>query len=130
MASDFKIGITAESLTSLDNLTTPCPDPQWEFREYRKMVRLGDFSMRGLGPQTPVWTFPLIEAEQIAQLEVYNTGDPIYIQTKKRDGTLHIFEVLFNWIDNRQDGDHMAGFPDYRSGHVIEMPVISEVIFS
>ncbi len=127
MASDFMIGTTAESLTALDELMTPVPDPQWEFQLYRKMIKLGNKKVFGVGPQTPVWSFPLIEDAQVAELELYNLDVPIYIQTKKRDGTLGIFEVIANWVDPRQDGDHMAGFQGFRSGLVIEFSVISEV---
>jgi hypothetical protein len=128
MASDFKIGTTSGGITSLDALTTPCPDPQWEFHEYKKNVRLGDGSMRGLGPQSAMWNFPMIEDEQIAQLETFKSDDPIFIRSRKRDGTLAVFEVYMNWLDPRQDGDHMPGFQGYRSGLVIEFIVLSEVV--
>jgi hypothetical protein len=127
MASTFMIGATAETLTSLDELTTPLPDPQWEFREYRKMVRLGDGSMQGLGPQTVTWGFPMLEPAQIAELEAFASDDPIYIQTPKRDDTSAIFEVLFNIPDPRQDGSHKAGLRGWRLGYELELIVLSEV---
>ena len=127
MSSVFKIGLTEGGLTSLDELTTPLPDPQWEYAEYRKMVRMGDGTMRGQGPTTILWSFPLIETAQIAQLEVFKTTDPIYIQTLDKDGTPIIVEVLSNWIDPRQDGSHKPGFVGYRFGLDLEMIVLSEV---
>lgn len=127
MTSNFKIGATIESLIPLDELSTQCPDPQWEFHEYKKNVRLGDGSMRGLGPQSAIWNFPVIEDNQIAELEDFKSADPIYIQTKKRDGSLGVFLVLMNWLDPRQDGDHMPGFQGYRSGLTIEFIILSEV---
>ncbi len=127
MTSTFQIGDTAESLTALDELSTPLPDPQWEFREYRKMVRLGSGSMQGVGPRTVVWVFPMLEPEQIAQLETFLGSEPIYIQTPKRDDTLAVFEVLPNIPDPAQDGKHQPGFKGWRLGHELELIVLSEV---
>lgn len=127
MASIFKIGAAVETLETLDALTTPLPDPQWEFHEYKKVIRLGDGGSRGLGPQTAMWIFPLMEDAQIAQLEEYKSSDAIYIETRKRNGTLGVFEVLMNWNDPRQDGDHMPGFVGYRSGLTVEFIILSEV---
>lgn len=126
MASSFKIDDTSGGLTALDSLATPLPDPQPEFREYRKMVKLGDGSMLGVGPQVIVWNFPLLEVEQIAQLETFQSSVPIYISSRKRDDTFGDFEVLMNWVDARQDADHL--FQGVRSGLVIEFIVLSEVV--
>ena len=114
MASDFKIGTTSGGITSLDSLTTPIPDPQQRFDQYRKKERLGDMSMKGRGPQSVVWTFPLLEVDQLAQLETFQSDDPIYIRTPKRDDTWGVFEVMVNWLDPREDGDHMNGFHGHR----------------
>jgi hypothetical protein len=127
MTSIFQIGTTEPGLTSLDDLTTPLPDPQWEFREYRKMIRLGDGSLFGAGPRTVVWTFPMLEPDQIAQLETFLSDDPIYIQTLKRDDTIATFEVIMNVVDPAQDGKHQPGFRGWRVGHELEFIVLSEV---
>lgn len=128
MASSFKIGTTSGGITSLDALTTPCPDPQPQFNEFRRKDRLGDMSMKGRGPQTIVWGFPLIDSAQLAQLETFQADVPIYIQSRKRDDSLGVFEVTMNWLDPREDGDHMGGFYGYRSGLVLEFVVLSEVV--
>lgn len=127
MASNFKIGLTAETLTSFDELTTPVDDPQWEFRKFRKMAKLGDLSVRGQGPNTIIWNMGMPTPEQIAQLEEFQSDDPIYIQSPKRDDSLGVFEVISNWLDPRQDGSHKAGFRGYRFGLEIEFIVLSEV---
>jgi hypothetical protein len=127
MTSTFKIGTTAGGITSLDALGTPCPNPQPQFNEFRRKDRLGDMSMKGRGPQTIVWGFPLIDADQIAMLETFQADVPIYIQSRKRDDSLGIFEVTMNWIDPKEDGEHMSGFYGYRSGLVLEFIVLSEV---
>jgi hypothetical protein len=127
MASEFKIGSTAETLTSLDELTTPLPDPQHEFREYRKMVTLGDGSLLGVGPQSVLWTFPMLETEQISELDAFRTGDTLFIQTWKRDDTPAVFEVIAKWLDPRQDGSHRAGFKGWRLGLELEFIILSEV---
>lgn len=125
MASSFRIDETSGGLTALDALATPLPDPQPEFREYRKMVRLGDGSLFGVGPQTIVWTFPVIEPDQVAQLETFFTGEPIYISSRKRDDSFGDFEVIPAVPDPRQDADHL--FQGVRSGYVVEFTVISEL---
>jgi len=122
MSSDFKIDTTT-TVVSLDALTVPCPDPQWEFRQYQEQVSLGNGSLRGMGLPVIVWTFPLIEDAQVAQLEAYKSTSHIYIQSKNRAGALAVYEVTMNWVDPRQDGDHMGGFRGFRSGLVIEFIV-------
>lgn len=128
MASNFKIGTTSGGITSLDALGTPCPDPQQSFNEFRRKDRLGDMTMKGRGPQTILWTFPLLEVEQLAQLETFQSDVPIYIQSSKRDDSLGVFEVLMNWIDPREDGDHMNGFHGHRGNLALEFVIISEVV--
>lgn len=127
MASEFKIGTTSGGITSLDSLSTPCPDPQQRFDQYRKKDRLGDLSMKGRGPRTVVWTFPFMEVEQVTQIKTFQSADPIYIRTPKQDDTFAVFEVTANWIDPREDGDHMNGFHGHRGNLTIEFIVISEV---
>lgn len=130
MASNFMIGTTVIGLESLDELTTPLPDPQHEFHEFMEMKKLGDLTMRGVGPQRELWKFPLLETEQITQLETFQSISPIYIQAPKRDDSLGIFEVLMNWNDPRQDGLHQPGFRGYRNGLEIEFIILSEVVSS
>lgn len=127
MASSFKIGAAVESIASLDALGTPCPDPQWEYREYGKMAKLANGTLRGQGFTKITWDFPLIEDAQIAVLAGYISTSAIYIQSKKQDGTTGVFEVLMNVPDPRQDADHMERMPGYRSGYQVEFTVLSEV---
>lgn len=125
MASEFQIDATEGGLTTLDALATSLPDPQPTFNEYRKMVRLGDGTLLGVGPQTVTWQFPLMDPDQIAQLESFYSTTPIYIRTRKRDDTFGVFEVLMTIPDARQDGDHL--FQGIRSGYLLEFIVLSEV---
>jgi hypothetical protein len=103
------------------------------FGRYHQPGRAGDclprsaMGISGLGPQTVTWNFPILEDAQIAMLETFLSASAIFIQSKKRDGTTGIFEVYMNWLDPRQDGDHMAGFRGYRSGLAIEFFILSEV---
>ncbi len=94
MASQFRIDDTFGGLTALDALATPLPDPQPAFNEYRKMVKLGDGSLFGTGPQVIVWTFPVIEPEQVTMLETFFTGEAIYISSRKRDDTFGTFNAI------------------------------------
>lgn len=127
MASNYKIGTTSGGITSLDALGTPCPDPQPQFAKFRRKDRLGDGSLKGRGPQTIVWAFPMIEVEQVAMLETFQSTSPIYIQSRKRSDALGVFEVLMNWLEPSEDGEHMNGFYGYRSGLVLEFIILSEV---
>lgn len=127
MASIFMIGATVITLVSVDELATPCPVPQPQFNEFRRMDRLGTMSMKGRGPQTVIWGFPLIEVAQVAMLETFKSDVPIYIQSNRRDDSLAILEVVMNWLDPKQDGDHQNGFYGYRSGLVLEFIVLNEV---
>lgn len=126
MTSSFQIGATELGLTALDELTVPLPDPQPAFNQYRKMLRLGDGSMFGSGPQTVLWSFPLIEPEQLAQLESFLSTDAIYITTRDREDNFVTYEVLMTVPDPRQDGDHL--FQGVRSGYTLEFIVLSEVV--
>lgn len=128
MASVFEIGLDSGSMTPLDQLTTPVPNPQPEFHQFRKMDRLGTMKLKGRGPRTVIWAFPLLEVEEVAQLETFKVDDPIFIRTRHRDDSLHIYEVEVNWPDPKQDGDHRPSFPGLRSGLVLEFIVISEVV--
>ena len=125
MASQFEIDETSGGLTALDALATPLPDPQPVFNEYREKVRLANGSMRGLGPQTVTWSFPLLEVEQIEELEAFFDSSPIYIRTRKRNDDFAVFEVIPNVPDPKQDGDHL--FQGIRSGYTVEFIILSEV---
>lgn len=127
MASGFKISTTLEGLTSLDALATPLPDPQPDFQKYRVLLPLGNLSQKGMGPQTAIWIFPLLETEQVSQLETFQSTEPIYIRTRKRNGTFATLQVVANWLDPRQDGDHVSRLYGYRGGLTIEFLVIAEV---
>lgn len=125
MASNFKIDETEVGLTALDALATPLPDPQPSFSEYREKVKLASGRMRGMGPQTVIWNFPMLEVEQIAALETFCETSPIYIRTRKRDDSFAVFEVIPNIPDPRHDADHL--FQGIRSGYSVEFTVLSEV---
>ncbi len=128
MASEFKIGTTSGGVTSLDALATPLPDPQQQFSEFRRKERLDNLTMKGRGPQTIQWVFPLIETAQLTQLEGFQATDPIYIRSPKRNDTFGVFEVHMNWVDPREDGDHMNGFRGWRGNLTIEFIVVGEVV--
>jgi hypothetical protein len=126
MASDFKIGATSGNLTSLDELTVECPDPQPEFKKFQEMVRLGAQTLRGMGPQTIIWRFPLLEVGQVAQLET-SIGTTKYIRSKDRFDVFKVYEVISNIVPAKQDGDHVDRMSGIRSGYELEFIILSEV---
>lgn len=125
MASNFRIDETEVGLTALDALATPLPDPQPQYQAYLKMVKLANGAMRGQGFPRIIWTFPLIEPDQIAELEAFFTGVPIYISSRKRDDSFGDFQVIPTVPDPRQDGDHL--FQGVRSAYTVEFIVLGEV---
>lgn len=127
MASLFKIGETAETLTSLDLLTVPLPDPQPEFRKYVRKDKLADGTMKGRGPTKIIWAFPLLEVAEVGQANEYQSENPIYIQSLDETDTPQIYEVLLNVPDPRDSGDHAPNMRGIRNGHLMEFTVLSEV---
>lgn len=127
MSSLFMIGTTAEDLVALDELEVPLPDPQPEFIKYRKKDRLGNATMKGRGPNTILWGFPLLEVEQNTQLGSLQSTDPIFIQSPNIDDEPMIYEVMMNFTDPREAGGHKPGFRGYRDGLSVEFIVLSVV---
>jgi hypothetical protein len=127
LTSIFMIGTSVVALTALDELTIPLPDPQPEFRQYRRKDRVGDMTMKGRGPQTIIWGFPLPTVEQVAQINAFQSDDPIYIQSPNKEDVDTVYEALINVPDPREDGNHRAGFRGYRDGFDVEFIVVSEV---
>ncbi len=107
MASEFKIGTTLEGITALADLTTPLPDPQWEYFPYSKLVSLGDGSARGLGMAKVIWKFPLLEVEQIDELRTLcpEASGEIYFRSKIYDDTFVSFAGTVVW-PVAKDGSH------------------------
>jgi hypothetical protein len=127
MTNIFMIGETVEGLTPLAELDIPLPDPQHEYRQFKRKDRLGDLTMKGRGPATIIWEFPLPEVEQIMQVDTFQSGDPIFIQSPNKDDVDTIFHVLINLPDPRESGDHQPGFRGYRKGFIVEFIVLAEV---
>ena len=127
MASVFKIGTTSGGITSLDGLTVAVPNPQPEYQLFRAVKRLGNMKTKGFGPATVIWSFSILEVGEVTQLYTFLSTSPIYIQTRKQDDSLGIFEVEMNWPAPKQDGDHAPGFYGFRNGLVIEFIILSVV---
>lgn len=128
MASIFQIGATEGTLTPLDELATPLPDPQQSFAQYRRKDKLGDMTLKGRGPKTILWAFPLVTVNEIAQIIALQSDDPIYVQSVKQDDTPAVYQVIMTTPDPREDGEHMNGFQGYRGNFSIEFIVLSEVV--
>jgi len=126
MASEFQIGSTVETLTALDELAIPVTNPQEEFKEFQTMKRLGNLSMRGFGPSSVTWEFQIVDVSEVEELEALQSTDPIYIRTRNKAGDFTVYEVLMNWPDPKQDGQH-NGMQGIRSKLAIEFIILSEV---
>jgi len=127
MASRYMIGTSSGDMDSLDTLETPIPDPQAEIYKYQSKIKLGNRRLKGIGPQTVVWEFAMLEIEQQTALAAFNIEAAIYIQTPDKDEVDTVYEVEANWPDPRESGSHKASFNGYRAGLRIEFTVLSEV---
>ena len=125
--SDFMIGMTVETLTALNLLAVPLDDPQPEFRQYLRKDRLGDMTRKGRGPSTIIWEFTSPSVAQVAQVNEFQSDDPIYIQSWDKDDAAQIYEVLMNVPDPREDGDHERRMKGLRNGFIVEFIVVSAV---
>ncbi len=125
MASRYKIGLTYGGITSLDLLATPLPNPQAEFRTYKRKVRLGNGRLKGLGPQTVVWEFPMIDVDEQAALYAFFVDAPMYIQTPNKDEEDTVYEVTVDIPDPRESGSHRPSFNGYRTGFTMEFTILS-----
>jgi hypothetical protein len=125
--SDFMIGATVETLTALNQLTTPVDDPQPEYRQYRRKDRVGDMTMKGRGPRTIIWQFAAPLVAQVAQMNEFQSDDAIYIQSRDKEDAPKIYEVLMVVPDPREDGDHEPRMHGHRNGFIVEFIVLSEV---
>lgn len=126
MTSRYKVGAAAESLTSLDGLTVPVPDPQAEYRKYAVKVRLGDGTYKGRGRPRVIWEFPILDVTEQAQI-ITTLSTTAYIQSPNVDDEDTVYQVTPNLPDPRESGSHKAYFRGYRTGLVVEFLVLAEV---
>lgn len=102
MSSSFMIAAYEDGvvgLTSLDELTTAVtPDPQFSYFPYAEYVKLGDCSLRGVGPSAAEWLFPFLLLAQRDQLAAFCTAASaqVYIRTPKGDGTFANFLAIMS----------------------------------
>lgn len=127
MASRFKTGLSAIALTSLDELTTPVPDPQPEYLKYSEKVKLGNGQYLGRGKPSIIWEFPLMEIAEQEQALTEVATSPMYIQSPDENDDDAIWQVEPNVPDPRESGSHKPGFKGYRTGLLIEFVVLAEV---
>jgi hypothetical protein len=102
----YGIGLTAESVTDLADLTTSIPypksDPPWAETE-----ELGDGTLRQVGFLRTVWHLAFLEADQRIQMRQYcpNASAEVYISTRMGDDTYAIFKTIMRWPrDNARTG--------------------------
>lgn len=91
--SYFQIGTTLETLTAIDELTTPLPDMKSDYFPFQRLVNTGNGGVRALGAPSATWTFPILEIDQYNQLREFCPGAmaAVYIQTKLDDDSFAVF---------------------------------------
>jgi len=127
MPSDYQIGSSVETLTPVDELTVPLEIPFGDYQMYSSQAQLASHKMRRFGPPIITWTMSMSDVEQIEQLDEFNLDAPVYIRSRKKNDTFGIFQVLFNWSDEREDGVRKPLFLGTRFEAVIQFTVLGEV---
>lgn len=87
MASNYKIGSSLGTLTSLDLLATPIVDPKHVAHNYSSQDDLADGSVRGMGWPFIEWRYGYVTQ---AQRDMFRTFCPssssiVYIRTKQNE---------------------------------------------
>jgi hypothetical protein len=96
----YAIGETLESLTLLDDLDPPLKEPTSDYQDYAEEIALGDTGTRGVGFPVARWSFALMNSlEEREALRDFCAGKsaPVYISTRKNDGTYADFECVMHW---------------------------------
>ncbi len=91
--SEFQIGPDTASMTPLDQLSTPLPDPDWEFHEWRESIPLGSGGVRGAGRPWAVWRWGFLTQAQYNMLRYFCAGasEDVGIRTMVNDGSYVIY---------------------------------------
>ncbi len=103
--SNFEIGTSEGSLSPIDQLTTPLPDPKSSYLPFARVNNKGNGGTRGVGSPVAQWTFPILSIEEYSQLKTFCTGASadVYIQTKLDDDSFEVFQGKMIWPNEPQD---------------------------
>jgi hypothetical protein len=107
--SEFEIGTSEGTLTAIDLLTNPLPDPKSNYFPYSRKVNTGAAKEVGVGAPFATWTFPVMDVDQYNQLRTFE-GD-VVIRTKLDDDSFAMFEAYASfpldpqnrWYSQRQN---------------------------
>lgn len=102
--AEFMIGATYETMTNIEQLTTPLELPRSEYFPYARTVNLGNGGKRGVGFPMATWTFALLTVAQRDQLKEFcpNASGEVYIRTKLNDDTYANFSATMIWHENEE----------------------------
>jgi hypothetical protein len=103
--AEFEIGETLETMTNLEELTTPVVPPKSAYLPYARTVNLGNGGKRGVGSPMAVWDFAVLSLAERNQLKTFCTGASadVYIRTKLNDDTYADFSAKMIWADGIED---------------------------
>lgn len=102
--ADFEIGTSYETLTNIEELTTPLELPKSSYAPYAHTVNLGSGGKRGVGFPMASWTFALLTVEQRDQLKTFcpDASGAVYIRTKLNDDTYAAFTATMIWHEDEE----------------------------
>jgi hypothetical protein len=104
MTSPYAIGTTYETLTPLDELTTPVIDPTPSFYDGELRITLGNGQKKWVGAPWAALDFALLTVDQRNQLREFcaDGSAEIYLTTRKNDDTFVTFSGIMWWPDEDQ----------------------------
>jgi hypothetical protein len=106
MSDYFGIGLTADSITSLEDLPEPIMRDsaaiQWQYLPYQISKRMGDGSMDEYGPPSIIWVVQLMNYDERNSLKSFCPGASadVFIHSPKADKTWGDFACTIIWPDN------------------------------
>ena len=113
MASDFKIGTSIATLTSLDSLTVWVPDPRSYFQQFSRLLDLGSGLKRGAGFPITTWTYGYLTQAQREELRSYcpRASSEVYIRTRTNDeddsepipSLFKVFKAVMIWPEGEEN---------------------------
>lgn len=97
MTTDYRIGLTAGTMTTLATLGVTDPDPLPA--HYAETIVLGDGTQRGAGWLQAEWRWQRLYLSELLALQAYCPGESasVYIKTLKRGGGFQAYTATMVW---------------------------------
>lgn len=122
---ETSIGATLGTLTALNLLSVPLPEPEVPpFMDYSDERMMASGLSVGKGAPNTVWIFPLFETVAPRnQLKVFCPGKSarVYIRTRKSNGNYGTFFCIMHWPISENPLNEWAVENVFRFTHMVEV---------